>query len=151
VTEGEMSFFYFEAALAVEMHDWIIENTGGLGGVKDIGILESTLAHVQNDSYYPNIETKLCYLVYSIIKNHSFTDGNKRSSLMIGAFFLELNGYDFIVQKFIRSMENYVVWVADNVIRRELLQKVIKSVIYEDEFSEDLRTEIYRAVTSAVD
>jgi death on curing protein len=148
VEEREEIFFYFEVDHAVEVHDWVIENTGGLGGVKDIGILGSTLTHIQNDLYYPSIESKLCYLVYSIIKNHSFTDGNKRSSLVMGAFFLDLNGYDFIVQKFIQGMENYAVWVADNVISRELLQKIITSVIYEDEFSESLRVEIYEAVTS---
>jgi death-on-curing protein len=88
-------FLYFDVNHAVEVHDWIIEHSGGRPGTLHIGNLESPLEHVQNDMYYPTIEDKLTHLVYAINKNHAFNDGNKRSSIVLGAFFLQLNGYDY--------------------------------------------------------
>ena len=43
---------------------------------------------------------------------------NKRTSIALGAFFLELNGLDSIVSKFIIEMENISVHVADNKIEK---------------------------------
>ncbi|MCG9751106.1 type II toxin-antitoxin system death-on-curing family toxin [Vibrio brasiliensis] len=142
-------YFYFDVTYAVSTHDWIIEKSGGLTGTKDIGQLESPLEHIQNDWYYPEIEDKLTHLVFSINKNHAFNDGNKRSSLALGAYFLELNGFDYIVQHFVREMENIAVWVADNVIDKELLHKIISSILYDDEYSIELKLEIYEAVQRA--
>ncbi|MPW37449.1 type II toxin-antitoxin system death-on-curing family toxin [Vibrio sp. B1Z05] len=149
IGEIQPRFFYFDVSYAVKIHDWIIENAGGKAGTKDIGLLDSPLEHIQNDTYYPEIEDKLTHLVFSINKNHAFTDGNKRSSLALGAYFLELNGFDYMVRHFVREMENIVVWVADNVISKELLHKIISSILYEDEYSEVLRLEIYEAVQRA--
>ena len=107
---------YFDQKHAVDIHDWIIENSGGLAGTKDLGALESILDHIQNDLYYPTFEDKLNHLVFAINKFHAFNDGNKRSSLTLGAYFLALNGYNYCVQKFVLEMENIVVWLADYVI-----------------------------------
>lgn len=147
--EDHARFFYFNVEYTIKTHDWIIENSGGLTGTKDVGQLESPLEHMQNDLYYPEIEDKLTHLVFSINKNHAFNDGNKRSSLALGAYFLELNGFDYIVQHFVREMENIAVWVADNVIDKELLHKIISSILYEDEYSISLKLEIYEAVQQA--
>ncbi len=142
-------FFYFNVKYAMSTHDWIIEKSGGLTGTKDIGQLESPLEHIQNDWYYPEIEDKLTHLVFSINKNHAFNDGNKRSSLALGAYFLELNGFDYIVQHFVCEMENITVWVADNVIDKELLHKIISSILYDDEYSIALKLEIYEVAQRA--
>lgn len=147
--EAHPKFFYFDVSYAVKTHDWIIDNSGGLTGTKDIGQLESPLEHIQNDWYYPEIEDKLTHLVFSINKNHAFNDGNKRSSLALGAYFLELNGFDYIVQHFVREMENIAVWVADNVIDKELLHKIISSILYDDEYCIALKLEIYESVQRA--
>lgn len=142
----ESSFLYFNVAHAIQTHDWIITHSGGLVGIKDIGQLESPLDHVRNDFYYPEIEDKLTHLVFSINKHHAFNDGNKRSSLALGAYFLELNGFDYIVHHFINEMENIAVWVASNAIDKDLLHKLISSIIYEDDYSEELKLELYRAL-----
>lgn len=137
---------YFDIKHAVEVHDWIIENSGGLAGSKDLGALESVLDHIQNDMYYPTFEEKLTHLIFAVNKFHAFNDGNKRSSLSLGAYFLELNGYDYCVQKFVLEMENIVVWLAENKILKELLLKLVASLIMDDEYSEDLKLELLEAV-----
>ncbi|QXW29128.1 type II toxin-antitoxin system death-on-curing family toxin [Aeromonas sanarellii] len=107
---------YFDAQHALGVHDWIIENSGGLAGVKDLGQLESVLQHIQNDDYYPSFDTKLTHLIFGINKFHAFNDGNKRSSLTLGAYFLTLNGYDYCVPQFVIQMENIVVALAEGTI-----------------------------------
>ena len=139
-------FIYFGIDDAIKAHDWIIENSGGFSGISNIGLLESSLHHIQNDLYYPKIEDKLTHLVFSINKFHAFNDGNKRSSIALGAYFLKLNGYDFIVEKFVLEMENIAVWVAEGKIPKELLQELIESLIFEDDFSEGLKLKLARAV-----
>ena len=130
---------YFPVSNAVSIHDWIIENTGGLKGVKDVGMLESALTHIQNDLYYPEFEDKLTHLVFSTIQFHPFNDGNKRSSVLLGALFLVINDFEYVTKKFVMEMENIVVWVAEGKISKELLKDVIASIIYETEYSEELR------------
>ena len=147
--EYKSTFFYFDISHAIREHDWIISNSGGREGIINIGLLESPLEHIQNDLYYPEMEDKLTLLVYSINKNHAFQDGNKRSSLALGAYFLKLNGFDYLVQVFIVKMENIVVWVADNVIDKELLHRLITSILYEDDYSESLKLELIRAVQNS--
>lgn len=137
---------YFDAQHAVDVHDWIIEQTGGLAGLKELGQLESLLYHIQNDDYYPTFDAKLTHLVFGVNKFHAFNDGNKRSSLTLGAYFLSLNGYDYCVSQFVTQMENIVVAVAEGAIDKELLQRVIVSLIEEDDFSEALKLELLVAM-----
>lgn len=147
---SEIPVFYFDVYHAVQTHKWIIEKSGGLDGVypDGEGRLESTLAHIQNDLYYPTFEEKLAHLVYSINKLHVFCDGNKRSSLVLGAYFLEINGYDYCIRKFVLEMENIVVWLAESKISKELLLKMVTSIIEnEDEFSESLKYELFCAIS----
>jgi death-on-curing protein len=138
---------YFDVHHAVQVHDWIIEQSGGLAGIKDLGQLESVLVHIQNDIYYPTFEEKLCHLVFAVNKFHAFNDGNKRSSLSLGAYFLELNGYEYCVKKFVLEMENIVVWIAKNNISKELLLKLITSLIMDNDYSEELKLELITAVS----
>lgn len=143
----DTKFFYFDVHYAVEVHDWIIDNSGGLSGTRDLGLLESPLEHIRNDLYYPEFEDKLTHLVFSVNKSHAFLDGNKRSSIALGCYFLELNGYDYAVKKFVLEMENIAVWVAEGLISKELLAEIIKSLIYEDDYSEALKLQILLSVS----
>lgn len=142
-----MALIFFTTEYAVKTHDKIIEISGGASGILNIGILDSVLEHIQNDLYYTELEDKLTHLVYAVNKGHAFQDGNKRSSIALGAFFLELNGLDAIVSKFIIEMENIAVHIADNRIDKELLNEIIQSLIYEDEYSEEIKLKIIHAIT----
>jgi len=138
--------FYFDVAHAIAVHDWIIEASGGFPGVKDAGQIASVLEHIQNDVYYPTFEDKLNHLVFAINKFHAFNDGNKRASLVLGAYFLEINGYDWCIKQFVREMENIVVWLAEGKISKDLLLKIMTSLIEEDDYPEALKLELLEAV-----
>lgn len=133
----------------ISKHNYIITISGGLHGVKNIGYLESSLDFVQDDLYYPEFEDKITYLVFSINKNHAFEDGNKRTSIAIGALFLELNGFSHIVSRFIREMENIAVMVADNLIDREFLKEIIYCILFEDDYTEEIKLKLIYALESS--
>ena len=65
----------------------------------------------------------------------------------MGAFFLELNGLDCMVSKFIIEMENIAVHVADNRIDKDLLFDIVASLIYEEEYSEELKLKIIASLS----
>lgn len=135
-------FNYFSTEYAIFVHDQIIINSGGILGIINNGLLESSIEHIKNDLYYPNIEDKLTHLFFSINKNHCFNDGNKRASIALSAYFLEINNCSFIIPRFIEQMENITVDVADNRIDKELLHEIVTSLLYQEDFSESLKLKI---------
>ncbi|MDP2890485.1 MAG: type II toxin-antitoxin system death-on-curing family toxin [Bacteroidota bacterium] len=121
---------------------------GGSTDVINIGYLDSVLEHIQNDDYYPTFEEKLTHLVWSINKNHCFSDGNKRLSITLGVQFLTINGYLFCLARFLRDMENISYHLAAGRIDKDLLERIIKSFIDgENDFNEDLKFEIFTLIS----
>jgi death-on-curing protein len=143
--------FYFDSTHAIKEHDFIIDNSGGLHGINNIGLLQSVLDLIQNDDYYPEIQDKVTHLFYAVNKNHAFSDGNKRTSIVLSAYFLELNGFEYCVDRFIIEMENVAVHVADNRIDKRLLSEIIYSLLYEPEYTEDVQLKIITAIGTPSD
>lgn len=115
---------------------------GGQYGEVNVGFLLSALDLIQNDDYYPTFESKLVRLIWSINKNHAFSDGNKRLSITLGLQFLNLNGYLYCIQRFITEMENisYHLAKGHDIISKELLTELIHSILEgESDFNEDLK------------
>jgi len=73
------------------------ENLGGLfGNEKDDSFkssLETIYQTFDGKELYPSIEEKAANLLYFIVKNHSFTDGNKRIAAAIFVWFLQRHDY----------------------------------------------------------
>ena len=141
-----MKFVYINVDQALEIHNKIIEISGGVDGLNNFNGLISPIEFIKEDFYYPTFELKLTHLVYTIIKNHSFNDGNKRSAIGIGAMFLELNGLSTLIPKFIIELENIVVYVAANFISKDLLYEIINSILNYEYHSEGLKLAIYNAL-----
>jgi death-on-curing protein len=88
---------YLTPAEVLLLHVRLIQRTGGSAGVRDMGLLESALARPQatfgHNDLYPDLWSKAAALMDSLIKNHPFVDGNKRTALAATGIFLELNGH----------------------------------------------------------
>lgn len=54
-------FCYFDIDHAIFVHDQIIINSGGILGIINKGLIESSIEHLKNDIYYPNLENKLTH------------------------------------------------------------------------------------------
>ena len=80
------------------LHKRVIEVSGGSHGVRDEGLLESAVYRPQasfgGSDLYPDVFSKAAAMGHSIIKNHPFVDGNKRTGFESMRLFLRMNGYD---------------------------------------------------------
>lgn len=139
---------YFQINYALETHNLIIKKSGGMKGVKDIGLLESVLSFIQNDDYYPTFEEKIGHLVFAVAKNHAFLDGNKRSSIALGSLLLKINGYpDFIVDNFMEKMETVVLVTVINKITKEDLIEIIALIINDLPYTDEINIKLATAVS----
>jgi death-on-curing protein len=123
---------YFDLSYVIKIHSQVINISGGLAGydLNKVLTIESILVHIQNDLYYPTLLDKVTHLLYSVNKNHIFFDGNKRLSLALSAYRLEINGYGYCVTDFVCKMENVVVEVADNKIDKIALKSIIQNIVF---------------------
>ena len=137
---------YINSQQSIEIHNWTIDNAGGFSRTKDTQCLNNILQEIKSDRNYPEFKDKLTDLIFEINKYQNLIDDSKRLSIVLGCYFLELNGYDYVVHYFAKEMENIVVWLADGRISRDLFAEIIESLIYEDEYSEELKLKIAIAI-----
>jgi death-on-curing protein len=139
---------YISNEQAEHTHRKTIEFSGGGDlSVLNIGYLFSALELIQNDDYYPTFEDKLVHLIWSINRNHAYSDGNKRLSITLGVQFLSLNGYLFCIERFLHEMENISYHLATGRIEKEFLTEIIHSFLEnEDDFSEELKLKLLLAI-----
>lgn len=87
-----MSRDYLTTAEVLGLHAVLIQRYGGASGIRDMGSLESSLFRPQC-GYYSDIVEESCALMESILINHPFVDGNKRTAFAVCDVFLRINGY----------------------------------------------------------
>lgn len=103
---------YHEALSAVKT---LKEKFGGsalFGNEKDKSFkssLENIYLTFQKKELYPGAENKAAHLLYFVVKNHSFTDGNKRIAAFLFIWFLERNGLLYTREGFKKMEDNTLV------------------------------------------
>lgn len=92
-----MTYQFLTKRGIIALHQQQISEHGGSPGIREDGLLESTLAKAQNLlAYVPDSQVwdLAAAYGYGFIQNHVFVDGNKRVGLASMAAFLYLNGYE---------------------------------------------------------
>jgi death-on-curing protein len=88
--------------------------SGGKAGIVNLNMLESSFAQprmtFEGKDLYPNITDKAAILGYSLIKNHPFSDGNKRIGHASMEVFLLLNGFE--IQSSVDEQETTILKIA---------------------------------------
>ncbi len=78
-----------------DLHDKLIERTGGSHGLRDQSLLESAVYSAMSgfgdNEAYPSVEEKAARLMFSLTNNHAFVDGNKRIGVLTMLMTLQLN------------------------------------------------------------
>jgi death-on-curing protein len=89
---------YLTIAEALEIYQRVMQQTGGLMGVRDLGLLESAIAQPYmtfgGNELYSSLAEQAAALGFSLIQNHPFADGNKRTGHAVMESFLALNDYE---------------------------------------------------------
>ena len=138
---------YISLEKAIFVHTRILEKESGLKGVKDLGQIESILTHIQNNEYYPNFLDKITHLFFALVKFHCFNDGNKRTALALGTYFISLNFSKNLAEKFLVEMENIVVEVAENKIDKVLLREFILRIMTETDGDDEWLFKLFKALS----
>ena len=86
---------------------------------------------------YPSVEEKAAMLLYLVIKNHSFSDGNKRIAAMLFLWFMEKNGILYSADGHKRIADNTLVAITLMIAESrpdemEIMVKVVVNLINGD-------------------
>ena len=88
---------YLEYRQVLWIYRRIIEETGGSPGIRDEGLLRSALARPKvsfgGQELYPTLFEKTTAFLESLVRNHPFVDGNKRTAWECFDVMLNMNGY----------------------------------------------------------
>jgi len=91
-----VSIEYVRADVLRNVHGRLIERYGGVAGIRDENGLEAAIARPQQLAHYSQVEAigvLGASLAWSLLRNHPFSDGDKRSAFAALTIFLDINGY----------------------------------------------------------
>src|SRR3989344_2507975 len=105
---------YLSAEEILIIHAYIIGETSGLHGVRDVELLQSIAhkpqARFSGKEIYGGVFLKAAVLLEAIANYHGFIDGNKRTSFACAARFLYINGYAITMTN--KDVEQTIIKVA---------------------------------------
>ena len=98
------------------------------------GILKSVIQTFDGQYLYKSIEEQAAHLLYFVIKNHPFTDGNKRIGAFLFVWFLEKNKHRFKKSGELKINDNALVALAllvaqSNPDDKEIMIKLVVNLI----------------------
>lgn len=118
---------YPTVAETIETQRLLIEEFGGIHGIRDLGLLESAVLRPQN-GYYTNLIDEAAALMESLANNHAFLDGNKRTSFVMSDVLLRLNGYCLSVPP-LEAHKFMTEAMEKNAFRFPMIREWIASVV----------------------
>ena len=122
---------YLTLIEVLSLHRQIIEQSGGALGVRDLGALQSALAQPRmtfgGEDLYPTLVDKAAALGFSIVMNHPFVDGNKRTGHAAMETFLVLNGLE--ISASVDEQEQVILALASGNSWRESFVEWLKQHI----------------------
>lgn len=103
------SWRWVRADIVHAIHDAQLAEHGGPPGLRDEGALDSALARPRNKDAYGKADAAALAAAYAygLVRNHPFTDGNKRTGWVVARVFLADNrlGLQFDAADAVRLME----------------------------------------------
>ena len=108
-------------AEVLELHRRIIASSGGSALVRDLNALQSAVAQPRmtfgGQDLYSSLTDKAAALCFSIVANHPFVDGNKRTAHAALETMLVLNGFELHAQ--VDEQEKLFLSLAAGTVRRD--------------------------------
>ena len=120
---------WLRLAEVLELHRRLIQQSGGMSGLRDLGLLEASLAQPRQSfagvDLYPGLTAKAAALGFSLIQNHPFVDGNKRIGHAAMETTLVLNGFELSAK--VEAAEAAVLAVASGKLNRDALTRWVRA------------------------
>jgi death-on-curing protein len=112
--------YYLSLLEILDLHSRLLETSGGTPGLRDFGLLQSAVAQPQmmfgGQDLYLHIADKAVALGFSLIMNHPFVDGNKRTAHASMEAFLVLNQQEITAD--VDEQEKIILAVASGQLNR---------------------------------
>jgi len=118
----------------IDIHQVLLKEFGGSEGIRDANALKSALERpftgFGETMFYPSLEEKAGAILESIIKNHPFVDGNKRTGYVLMRLMLMYFGqdiqatqdekYDFVIRVASGQLDfqEIVIWIKQRMINK---------------------------------
>ncbi len=119
---------FIELKDVIAYHDDVIRKYGGLNGIRDKNLLESSVESPKSTMFgaflYETVYDMAAAYLYHLVQNHPFLDGNKRTGAGIALTFLQINKVKLILKQ-----DKY----------EELVLRVAQGECLQDEISEFFR------------
>lgn len=98
------------------LHDLVIKKHGGSSGIRDMNMLKSAygrpFATFAGRDLYDGIYMKVGAFIQSVVKNHPFLDGNKRTAYSSAYTLLKINGVRITASE--KEIVKFMVSVANH-------------------------------------
>ena len=105
---------YLSGEEVLIIHSEIIDQTSGMHGVREVGLLASIIEKPKTrfggKELYIGVFQKAAVYLESFVHYHVFIDGNKRTGFATSVRFLYINGFNFVADN--KEVENFVIKVA---------------------------------------
>ena len=116
---------YLNIGQVINIHDEMLKVGGGKDGIRDFSLLHSAVERSRTSFggklLYPDIWFQAAALMQSLVKNHAFIDGNKRTALFSTLRFLNINSYDLLI-----ITNEAVSFVLDVEVKNYSVKKIAK-------------------------
>jgi death-on-curing protein len=103
-------------------------NDAEQAGVKDHSLLDSAVHRPQQSLFgedaYPTLLDKAAALLESLVKNHCFHNGNKRTAYLVVKSFLLVNGYHLQMER--SYAVEFIVDIAKGIHSLEAIATILK-------------------------
>jgi death-on-curing protein len=113
------------------IHKRLIREFGGTLGLRDMELLESAISRpyqtFDSKDLYPTVEEKASAIIESIVTNHPFIDGNKRTGYTLFRLFLLIEGKDIDSSQ--QEKYKFVISIAEGKLDYEEILKWTRSKI----------------------
>jgi death on curing protein len=111
------------------LHKLSIDSFGGSHAIRDSGLLESAIARpfqsFDGQDLYPSVFEKAAALAESLIVNHPFVDGNKRTGTVAMIAFLQENNLQMTIDQ--EGLYNFIVSISTCEIKFEEIVQWLKA------------------------
>jgi death-on-curing protein len=111
------------------LHEFSIKDFGGASGIRDIGLLESAIARpfqtFGGKDLYPSPFDKAAAMGESLIENHPFVDGNKRTGML--AIVALLKEYGIEVNADSDGLYQFTISISTGEIKFEKIVEWLKN------------------------
>lgn len=108
-----------------DINRYLVEEFGGMGvGFKDENLAESLVVQIYQEVFgkvlYPTVEDKISHIVFSIIANHIFLDGNRRTGASVLEKLCEDNNLNLSYTE--DELIELVLLIAQSKVNREYIR-----------------------------